>query len=284
MQHRITINLHGGKSGTAPSAFPVKHARGDVSGWTPKSARGNTEFLQSVEYGGLSGLGLAFTGTIKECPETPDDWHKMRLAFIHRLRRLGLLRFHWVTEWQRRGVPHLHGMFFFPVVSGSDYIGLVTAIRSAWLALAEPYGGLSRGVHIVPMTDARGWAEYEAKHASRGCNHYQRSKDNIPEKWQSKTGRVWGKGGDWPTQNAMTFATSGPVFNRFRRLIRSWRIAEARASGKPRRIAYARKSLKCNHAKYSAVRGTNDWIPNTTTMALLHASAVLTSGTVDQIR
>lgn len=284
MQHRITIGLHGGKSGTAPAAFPVKHARGEVCGWTPKTARRNTEFLQSVEYAGLSGLGLAFTGTVKDCPQTPDDWHRMRAAFIKRLGRLGLIRHHWVTEWQRRGVPHLHGMFFFPEVSGSEYVGLVSAISSAWLALAGPYGGLSRGVHIVPMTDARGWAEYEAKHAARGCNHYQRSKDNIPAEWQSKTGRVWGKGGDWPTQSAMVFSASGAVFWRFRRLIRAWRIAEARASGKPRRIAYARKSLKCTHARFSAVRGTNDWIPHTTTMVLMHASAVLTSGAIDQIR
>lgn len=284
MQHRITINLHGGKSGTAPSAYPVKHARGDVCGWTPKSARGNTEFLQSVEYAGLTGLGLAFTGTIKDCPETPDDWQKMRLAFIKRLKRLGLIRHHWVTEWQRRGVPHLHGMLFFPACSGADYVALLVKIRNAWLDLAKPYGGLSRGVHITPMTDARGWAEYEAKHAARGCNHYQRSKDNIPTKWLNKTGRVWGKGGDWPTQAPMSFETSGPVFHRFRRLIRSWRIAEARESGKPRRITYARKSLKCNNAKLSAVRGTNDWIPHTTTMTFMHASAVLTLGTFNQIR
>lgn len=284
MRHRITIGLHGGKSGTAPSASPVKHERGDVSGWTPKSARSNTEFLQSVVYSGLTGLGLAFTGTIKDCPETPDDWHRMRLAFIKRLKRLGLIRHHWVTEWQRRGVPHLHGMLFFPECSGSDYVRLVTAIRNAWLDLAEPYRGISRGVHIVPMTDAKGWAEYEGKHATRGCIHYQRRKENIPEKWQSKTGRVWGKGGDWPTEAAMGFAADGPVFRRYRRLIRSWRIAEARASGKPRRIAYARRSLKCNNPNQSAVRGTNDWIPQAESMALLQAAAVLTSGAVDQIR
>lgn len=284
MQHRITLNLHGGKSGTAPSALPTTHARGNVSGWTPKSARGNTEFLQSVEYGGLSGLGLAFTGTIKNCPPTPDDWHKLRNSLVRRFKRLGLIRYHWVTEWQKRGVPHLHGMFFFPECSGSEYITLITAVRDAWLALAAPYGGLSRGVHIAPMTDARGWAEYEAKHAARGCNHYQRSPENIPKEWQNKTGRVWGKGGDWPVQDAMVFSASGEVFWRFRRLIRSWRISEARASGKPRRITYARKSLKCNNPKLSAVRGTNDWIPHTHSMALMHAAAVLTSGQVEQIR
>lgn len=284
MQHRITLNLHGGKSGTAPNALPTKHARGDVTGWTPKSARSNTEFLQSVDYNLLSGLGLAFTGTIKDCPATPDDWHSMRCAFLDRLRRLGLIRHHWVTEWQGRGVPHLHGMIFFPECSGSEYITLITAVRDAWLALAAPYGGLSRGVHIVPMTDARGWAEYEAKHASRGCNHYQRSKENIPDKWQKKTGRVWGKGGKWPTQDSMVFAASGVAFWRFRRLIRSWRISEARSSGKPRRIVYARKSLNCNCPKLSAVRGTNDWIPHTLSMTFMHASVVITSGQLEQIR
>ena len=82
----------------------------------------------------------------------------------------------------------------------------------------------------------------------------------------------------------MVFAASGVVFWRFRRLIRYWRISEARTSGNARRIVYARKSLKCNDAKLSAVRGTNDWIPHTQSMALMHASAVLTSCQLQQIK
>lgn len=284
MQHRITIHRHGNKSGTAPGVPPTKHQRGTVSGWSPKAARRNTEFLQSVEYEGLTGLGLAFTGTVRDCPETSDDWHALRNAFVRRLKRLGLIRFHWVTEWQRRGVPHLHGMFFFDVGDTlEDAYTVFNGIISAWTDLAAPYHANHRGIHISQLTDAKGWAEYEAKHAARGVNHYQRCAENIPPGWKGRTGRVWGKGGDWPVQESMIMATDGPVFWRFRRLVRSWRKAHARASGKAHRIRYARRSLKCNNAKLSAVRGTTDWMPDGTTHQLLYAASVLAGGEVMQI-
>lgn len=282
MQHRITINLHGSKSGTAPGAMPSKHERGIVSGWSPKAARRNTEFLQTVDYDGLPSIGMAFTGTIKDCPPTSDDWHALRNAFIRRLKRLGMILHHYVTEWQRRGIPHLHGMFFFESATPNGKI-LPIAVQEAWLAVSAPYGSTSRGVHMAPLTDRLGWAQYEAKHAARGVNHYQRCKENIPPAWLGKTGRVWGKGGDWPTQSSMVMATSGPVFWRFRRLVRSWRISSARASGNARRIAYARQCLKCTNPKLSAVRGTTDWIPLPDSLSLLHAAAVLSGGEVDQI-
>ncbi len=282
MQHRITINLHGSKSGTAPGAMPSKHERGEVSGWSSKAARRNTEFLQTVEYEGLTGIGMAFTGTILRCPDTPDDWHSLRNAFIRRLKRLGMIRFHWVTEWQRRGVPHLHGMFFFESASPDGKL-LPHEVNQAWLAVSAPYGSIPRAQNIVPLTDSLGWAKYQAKHAARGVNHYQRRKENIPPAWLGKTGRVWGKSGDWPIQEPMVFATSGPLFWRYRRLVRSWRKSEARTSGNARWITFARQSLNCPNPKLSAVRGTNDWLPCSTSLSLLQAAAVLSTGDIDQI-
>jgi len=35
-------------------------------------------------------------------------WTRLVKTLLQRLRRAGLLRWHWVVEWQRRGVPHLH--------------------------------------------------------------------------------------------------------------------------------------------------------------------------------
>ena len=288
MQHRISILQHGAKSGTSPGLGfkPDKFERGTVQGWSTSSARRNTEFLQSVDYDQLDGLGLAFTGTIRDCPPTGKDWEILRQNFIRRLRRLGLIRYHWVTEWQRRGVPHLHGMLFFPDCSGSEYIRLVEAIRSAWLVLTEVYGSAARGVHLIPMTDKKGWAEYTGKHAARGVNHYQRSREFMPKGWQGLTGRIWGKGGDWPTCDAMKFHVDAAVFYRQRRLIRSWRIAEARAEkntiARARRIRFARGSLRCNDRPFSSVRGVNDWIPQNLSMQLLYASAAITGGSVEQ--
>lgn len=46
--------------------------------------------------------------TLRHCPPTSDDWTRLVKVLQQRLRRAGLLRWHWVVEWQRRGVPHLH--------------------------------------------------------------------------------------------------------------------------------------------------------------------------------
>ena len=102
----ITVYQHGQSSGTPPMRNDHQRAkRDDVTGWSDKTARSNTRFLQSVSLDGLSGHGFAFTLTLRDCPESHDDWHKIRKAFTMRLQRSGMIRLHWVTEWQRRGVP-----------------------------------------------------------------------------------------------------------------------------------------------------------------------------------
>lgn len=285
MQHRITIFRHGAKSGTAPGHVPPdRPERGIIGGWSSKAARRNAEFLQSVDYDQLTGLGLAFTGTVRDCPSTPDDWKRTRSNFFKRLRRLGLIRAHDVTEWQRRGVPHLHGMLFFPECSGSEYIALHRAVRDAWLAVTAGYGTSARGVHIAPMTDAAGWAEYTAKHAARGVNHYQRSKDNIPASWTNGTGKMWAVLGEWPVCEPMGFQADFKAFTAYRRLCRSWRKSTARASGNPRHIRFARRCLKSNDRKQSSVRGVNDWVPESLSMGLLFAAAHVSGGQVFQHR
>ncbi|MFO5855242.1 hypothetical protein, partial [Klebsiella pneumoniae] len=39
-----------------------------------------------------------------------------------------------------------------------------------------------------------------AQNVDISVKHYQRTADSIPEGWQKKTGRVWGKVGHWPVQ------------------------------------------------------------------------------------
>src|SRR5690606_34001000 len=226
----ITVYRHGGKGGVGPARNDhLRAKRGEVEGWSLGATRRNTEFLMSVDEKRLTGAGVALTLTLRDCPATPEEWHRLRRAWIERMRRAGMIRLHWVTEWQRRGVPHLHCAIWF-----AEGYEIHTACR-AWVELASAYGAGDRGQHGRMIDGPIGWFQYLAKHASRGVKHYQRSGDNIPEAWQSKTGRVWGKSGDWPTVAPRQFGledqTGDGGYFRLRRMVRAWRIADARASG-----------------------------------------------------
>lgn len=241
--------------------------RGQVEGWSVGATRRNTAFLMSIEEQRLAGAGIALTLTLRDCPESPQEWHRLRRAWTKRMERAGMLRLHWVTEWQRRGVPHLHGAIWFP--ASYDFI---TPIE-AWCDLAERYGAGRRGQHARMIDGPVGWFQYLAKHAARGVKHYQRNSDNIPPAWQEKTGRVWGHTGDWPVREGMRVELQdqhgdGGWFA-YRRLVRSWRTADARASGDAYRLRSARGMLRCNHAPTSRVRGVSEWIPQDANLALL---------------
>ena len=271
----IKLYHHGMSAGIAPMNNSHERAkRGVVNGWSASAARNNTRWLRSVCLDSLDGVGVAFTLTIRDCPASSSDWHDIRTSFIKRLRRLGLLRLHWVTEWQRRGVPHLHGVAYFP--EGSTAPGFMI---SHWLAVAEKYTCTSRGQHIVSVADAPGWFKYLSKHASRGASHYQRSADGIPEGWE-KTGRVWGHCGDWKVDEPGKLMVSNSLFWALRRIIRAWRKADARAECAKvshvknskigsMRIVSARRMLKCNERKLSSVRGLSEWLRGYDTLLII---------------
>lgn len=270
----ISLSLHGCKVGTAPTnPNKTPPLRGVVQGWSTSSSRRNVDFLRSVEYSNLSGIGICFTGTLLHCPASSDDWHKLRDTFIKRLARASLIRSHWVTEWQRRGVPHLHGMFFFPDSMCS--VKARTLLIDHWLALTCTYGSLRSSQYATMMHDGLGWAQYSAKHAARGVGHYQRSPENIPHEWKSKTGRVWGKTGSWPVRDSMKFEVSDDVYYRFRRMAKGWRLADARSSGCRFRIRSARKCLKSNDRNLSNVRGVSEWLPLDASTAFLFSAVAL---------
>mgnify|MGYP001116412285 FL=1 len=268
----ITLYPHGLKGGVAPVENSHQRARrGNVSGWSPGACRRNTEFLMSVLDGELTGVGFALTLTVRDCPPTSDDWHRLRRAWIDRMRRLGMIRLHWVTEWQRRGVPHLHVAIWFP--SDAYEQGAASGALRAWVDLAAPYGASLRGQHAALIDGAVGWFRYVSKHASRGVKHYQRSPENIPEGWRRRTGRVWGKSGDWPTAEKRRFRLQdhrgdGGWFA-YRRMVRAWRIADARSAGDPIRLRQARAMLRCGDPASSRIRGVMEWIPEQVHMALL---------------
>lgn len=266
----ISRSLHGITAGVAPSGRSSPPAlRGVVDGWSPDACRRNTAWLRTVDHTALDGFGIAFTGTVQTCPETHDDWHKLQRAFVERLRRMGLVRLHWVIEWQRRGVPHLHAAMYFPVPSTpSEHASLLSRIEAHWLAVSASYGSQSPSQTVKPIYDMGGWSQYVAKHASRGVSHYQRSPDCQPQHWE-KTGRIWGHIGSWPTVDPEKLEISMEGYHAFRRLARAWRIADARASGKSRRIRSARRCLRCPYPDKSPLRGVSEWIPSSVQDSIL---------------
>jgi hypothetical protein len=181
-------------------------------------------------------------------------------------RRLGALRIHWVVEWQRRGVPHLHGAIWFPEQVDT------TQLVAAWCWIAKEYHPRASAQFILPIFEAVGWFQYVAKHAARGVKHYQRDSQNIPEAWQTGTGRVWGYRGSWVLDEDdklhLGDRRGDGAWFAFRRLVRSWRIADARASGDVGRIKYARRMLRCSERHVSEVRGFSEWIPRAVAWAM----------------
>lgn len=270
----LTLYRHGGKGGVPPTVSSHDRVRrGKVQGWSADAARRNTQFLMSIREDSLTGEGFAVTLTLKDCPPTPEDWHRLRVAWIKRMKRCGLVRLHWVTEWQRRGVPHLHGAVWLPEGMPLE-VARYYAVQN-WLAVAALYGAGPRGQFVHPITGPVGWFQYLSKHAARGVSHYQRCQENVPVEWDSGTGRIWGHVGDWPIQEAIRVDLQsdrgrgdGGWFA-YRRLCRGWRRADARADGDRYRIRAARRMLKANTLELSQCRGVFEWIPFEAQMAFL---------------
>lgn len=251
---------HGTSAGIPPTRNDhMRGKRDTVAGWTDRSTRSNTRFLYSVDERELDGFGFALSLTVKDCPPTADDWHKARRAFLMRMSRMGMLRGHWLTEWQRRGVPHMHMAIWFP--RGATHpLRLRPLIVQHWCDVAEAYGAAARGQSVTTINNAVGWFQYLSKHAVRGLKHYQRSSENMPAGWAT-TGRMWGHVGEWPTREATVFRLDFPGFVAYRRIVRGWRRADARKSGERGRVRSARAMLKCNNRELSSVRGLSEWFP-----------------------
>lgn len=250
----------------------VRAKRGSCTGWSKSATRNNIRFLRSVNpvsLGDEQEFGVAFTLTLRDCPDSSADWASLRRAFIERMRRLGMLRLHWVTEWQRRGVPHLHGIVFFPLSACPVHQGkpfhsrFLSILSSHWCAVSKPYGSNSASQHLKLITDIKGWFKYLSKHSARGADHYQRSSSGIPTGWV-KVGRVWGHCGDWVIDEGVRMDVSDSFYFAFRRIVRSWRKSDARSESdskvRAKRISSARRMLQSNTRTLSVVRGVSEWI------------------------
>ena len=252
MSSIIKLYPNGLTAGVPPRGGPK--SRGDrkaLQGWSAESIRSNQRFLFSVNGGDLTGTAYSVTLTVANCPESADEWKRLRGVFFDRLRRRCLLYGHWLTDPGARWIV------------------------DAWLEAAAQYRPMAQSQHVTPLYDALGWFQYVSKHAARGLAHYQRSPELIPPGWQGRTGRMWGTLGNWPRSEAMALNLSMPAFHAFRRLLRRRRIADARAAGSPSRIAHARGMLRCNDPKRSSVRGASDWCDLSESLGLIAAVGAL---------
>lgn len=241
--------------------------RSAVTGWTRETVRRHTKWLYSVDTAALDGHGYAVTLTLKDCPESSERFHAVRRAWIRRVERMGSVRVHWVIEWQRRGVPHLHtAVYFDRALTPQEKFLLV----DHWVTVAGSFGAQHQAQYLLPITGATGWLQYLSKHAARGAAHYQRA--GKPAGWE-KTGRLWGHTGSWPCEEPMRFDIPQGAFFRYRRLVRAWRLADARSESDPvtraRRVRSARGMLRCHDRQLSEVRGISEWIDQGTLIGFL---------------
>lgn len=246
--------------------------RGNVGGWTAASSRRNLRFLWSVQTEELTGQGWSFTLTIRDCPATPQEWADWCKVYWERLMKHGAIRLHWVIEWQRRGCPHLHGSVYFP---GAMTRAEVENVLLAGWCYRNPYGPLMRSQRCLPIYDAIGWGQYVAKHAARGVRHYQRAPENIPSQWKGRTGRMWGYRGSWPLSEPLRIEledkTGDGGWYAFRRLVRSYGVAQARSKGDRAAQVYARRMLRSNDRDLAEVRGISSWVPRSVVEQLMES-------------
>lgn len=255
-----------GVGNPAPTGGP----RGLITGWSPAAVRRHKKWLYSVEAGQLIGQGEAVTLTLRDCPESADAWAVLLQQLFRALREAGMVRWHWVVEWQRRGVPHVHMAIYAPEQAPALSRPSLVAM-GAWLRIAERYGALPGGQFATEITGPVGWLKYLSKHASRGVAHYQRQ--GKPVGWE-KTGRLWGYGGEWPLAEPLEGVLDTREMWRVRRMVQRYAIAQARSAALHYRhldpaksaaawdsVAWLRQMRKSPDRGASSVRGVSEWVP-----------------------
>lgn len=242
--------------------------RGVVDGWSPAAVRRHMRWLFSIRADELTGNGYAVTLTVRDCPPSHAAWARLLKNLSDWMRDNGMIRWHWVVEWQDRGVPHAHLWVY-----GPESINLAGhRVVAAWLRIAADYGPGMHGQKVEEIRSAYGWLRYLSKHAARGVHHYQRQ--GKPDGWE-KTGRLWGKGGGWPVAEEIRADLDAPTFYQLRRLVQRYLIAQRRAQAIAygrggdaeksrwawRSVAWLRGSRKSGDWMMSHVRGFGDFVP-----------------------
>jgi len=221
-----------------------------------------------------------------DCPKQWANWRKLFIKALQYHYKIDC--YHYVVEWQRRQTPHLH----MAVFSGGEYAaGFASSGSSGILAdgdYAEWHKSVLRPAHVVQLwrdivghdnAAASGqyvveidqenmtrWLRYQSKHASRGITNYQRDPANIPPKWKGETGRVWGKGGNWPTREFKTEGLSQDDKYRIRRLwtkllSKNPDFLQVPANYTKGNSYHWRRWRKCNKRMKSRMRSPSSFIP-----------------------
>lgn len=252
----------GGSTASFPSGSSHTRAkRGVVNGWTPEAARRLLKFLWSVDADALTGTGYAVTVTMGGMPETADDWARARKALYDWMRARGIERWQWLTEWTAQQRPHMHMCVYS---DGFDERELALA----WIEICRREGWPAewKGQHVERVYDSTGWLKYVAKHSARGVDHYQR--ETPPDGWEV-TGRLWGKGGDWPVHEPyIVDLTAGQTFQ-YMGHFKSWQAERMRAEGVEAEIIEQYLSREAVPRNGGVLRGLSGWIPAVESAKLL---------------
>jgi hypothetical protein len=261
---KVTIwpnGLSGGHSPDVSLRRPGK--RGQIKGWSRGAARRNLRFLWSIATDLLDDTGWAITLTSGETPETAAEWEHARSVWLQRCRDAGMTRYHWVTEWTARGRPHMHAAVYG--VGRAD-----KTLFPAWLDIADAHGWpvSANAQHFERIRGATGWLQYVAKHAARGVVHYQR--DGAPEGWET-TGRLWGYGGDWPTDEPEEVEMGSAQYVLFRGLVWDWMLSDMVQRGVAPEFV-AETKARWDNPEHGHAHGVSGWIPGEVAYAFYQAA------------
>ena len=177
--------------------------RGIISGWTKGSLLKNANFLESIDYQTMQewyGNCFVFTLTVRDLP-LPEVWRRWVRKFMKVINNRGAEAIYVLVEFQKRGVPHIHGMAW----GREPEERLDILIRRWWLTIT----GAGRIAQDVKMaTNVARWGKYLTWHDGRGMAHYQRS--TVPNGWKGKsTGKMWHVWGKWATDDPVVLELVG---------------------------------------------------------------------------
>ena len=259
----VKVYQNGASSYMGNPGTHERSPRGEVKGWTAAAARRQRNWLWTVDAERLTGHGYAATVTMRDCPPTASEFHRLRRAWLKRVERMGAVRVHWVVEWTARKIPHLHAAVYFAEPLDAMERDMLAV---HWVIVAREFGTGLQGQEVKEITGAMGWLKYLSKHAARGASHYQRS--GHPEGWE-KTGRLWGHTGGWPVDEPIEIpGLTNEEFWRYRRILRGWAIADARKLKDWSRVAYLRRAGRPNDRHTSSYQAVSEWIPQEVSLRL----------------
>lgn len=204
--------------------------RGVTNGWSAGVQRRFSKALGNLDLPAFMNLGLAvysMTLTIRDCPYSSESWGLLRKKFMEKLEHEGMLACVHVTEWQIRGVPHLHMVGVF------DSVIEYNKIINWWCGIARTYSPRPAGQHIRTVWDLAGIMGYFRSHMNKSGKSMQRDTKLIPKGWES-TGRMWGfRGGCVFGQEKNMHIAFDDSYFAARRLLAQLAYAQIRAAYKP---------------------------------------------------